>query len=272
MSRRRSERELWNAIGQDDQSAFAELGDRLRRCVHWVLNRTPARRELSGEVEDIVADARLRLEQLRERGFTGGDQEFKTYLYKVVVSACADAGHQHRWTASLDAPIALADGDERPLGDVVEAMVDPALSVDVELEHDETRAHVRQALERLDERCRTLLRRFHLEGTPVREIARRENVRANTLEVALMRCRSRLYAAFLSVYADAGDPAWKERVTTAARMLSAERGTIFNAWWVENRSVTDIAKEIGISPARTRERLADAKYEVWQRVTARSAV
>lgn len=67
--RRRSELELFEALrSRDDAADLAEFADRLRRCVHWVLNRMDGGRRLSGEVEDIVGDARVRLEQLRDRG------------------------------------------------------------------------------------------------------------------------------------------------------------------------------------------------------------
>ncbi len=272
MTSRRSELELFRALERDDNAAdLEEFSSRLRRCVHWVLNRMPGGEALRGEAEDLVSEARVRLEQLRERGFTGGPNEFKTYLYKVVVSACVDGLSRQRWTVSLDAPVTLPGGEEKPLGEVVRGMIDPALAADTELERTEAGDRVRRALASLDERCRTLLRRFHLEQIPIKELAQREHTRPNTIEVALTRCRARLYAAFLSLYVEAAERDWKQRVTKAAGALSGELGRIFGAWWTDNRSVIDISKEIGAAPTETKRLLGKAKLEVWRLLSEGSA-
>lgn len=67
-----------------------------------------------GEADEIVDDARMRLEQLRVRGFSGGAPEFKAYLYRVVVSACMDAGSRHRFT-HVERKAREAGGRQRPL-------------------------------------------------------------------------------------------------------------------------------------------------------------
>ena len=266
---RRSELELFRAIGGGGSAAdprdLAELVDRLRRCVHWVLRRMAGGHMVAGEADDIVSDALVRLEQLRARGFSGGgEREFRSYLYKVVVSACVDAVNHRRWTQSLDAPVALPDGEERPLGEVVKAMVDPLLSAEAALAQAEERERIRQALERLDARCRELLRRFHLEGVPIRELARDRAARVNTIEVTLTRCRQRLYTTFLSLYAAGGDADWRARVTEAAAKLSGDLGKVFSAWWSENRSVAAISRDLGTTAAETKRRLSAAKREVWR--------
>lgn len=265
MTPRRTEIELFRALERDGNVAdLAELTDRLRRCAHWVLNRMTGGSALWGEVEEIVDEARLRLEQLRSRGFSGGAREFKSYLYKVIVSVCVEARNHRRWITSLDAPVSLPDGEERPLGEIVQAMVDPALAADVRLERAEEGGWARRALERLDARCRTLLQRFHVEQVPIKELARQEGARLNTIEVALTRCRNRLYAAFLALYVDASDPSWRERVARAADRLSGQLGRVFKAWWTENRSVIDISKEVGMPPLDTKRLLGEAKFEVWR--------
>jgi|SRR5947199_3208293 len=131
MSRRRSELELFRTVGSAASPAdLEEFTDRLRRCVHWVLHRMAGGHAVAGEAEDIVSEAVLRLEQLRDRGFSGGEREFRSYLYKVVVSACVEAMNHQRWTASLDAPVTMPDGEEKPLGEIVKGMVDPLLSAE----------------------------------------------------------------------------------------------------------------------------------------------
>lgn len=271
MSARRSELELFRAVASTANPAdLAEFSDRLRRCVHWVLRRMAGGHTMAGEAEDIVSDAVLRLEQLRERGFSGGEREFRSYLYKVVVSACVEAMTHRRWAVSLDAPVTLPDGEERPLGEVVKGLVDPLLAPDHAVVQEEEGQRIRQALDRLDTRCRDLLRRFHMEGASIRELAR--GTRLNTIEVTLTRCRQRLYAAFLSLYVEAGDPGWRARVTEAASRLSGELAKVFRAWWLENRSVLAISRELGLAPAEAKALLGRAKVEVWRVLSERRPV
>jgi len=267
MKPRRSELDLFKALGRDGSPAdVAELSERLRRCVYWVLNRMTTGRSLVGEVDEIVDEAILRLEQLRQRGFSEGPREFKSYLYKVVVSVCADAANRSRLTASLDAPVTLPGGEQKPLGDVLRDIVDAHLGADASVEQAEVGSLVRRALERIDDHCRALLARFHLEETSIKDIAHAAGTRPNTIEVALTRCRQRLYAAFLSLNVDPSDASWRERVAAAGRKLPGVLGRVFSGWWVENRSVLDVAKEIGMSSTETKRLLGQAKLEVWQRL------
>lgn len=227
-------------------------------------------RRLLGEVDEMISDARARLEDLRHRGFGGGDREFRSYLYKVVVSVCANAANRTRWTLSLDAPVMLPDGDEQPLSEVVRALIDPERRADATIEESESRTRLRDALGRVDERCRGLLSRFYFDEQPIAALARDLGLRENAVEVALTRCRGRLYAAFLASYVDQGSAAADARVASAATDLSDLLRRVFLAWWTDHRSVLDISKELALSPAETRRLLADAKREVWQRVAEQS--
>lgn len=267
VGRRRSELALFQALVTGEAAALDELKERLRRCVLWVLNGKPGGRGLWGEVDDIVDEALLRLEQLRPRGFTGNAAQFKSYLYKVVVSAYADAASARRGERSLDEPVPLPDGSDKPLGDVVQDLIERALGIDSAIEHAEERAHALGALGTLDERCRKLLTGFYLEGRPAAELARRESARTNTIEVALSRCRRPLYAAFLATYLQASDAELRRVVERAAVKLAGLARRVFSAWWIENRSLADIGKEVGLSQAETREWLAKAKLETWRLVT-----
>ncbi len=265
MSRRRSELDLFNALARDGRPEdLAELSDRLRRCVHWVLHRRPWGSALIGEAEDIVGESRLRLEALRTRGFNGNDAQFKSYLYGVVVSACADAARHHKFATSLDEPVTLPDGDEKPLGDVLGDLVTADVAADQTLGREEETHMVRRALAVVDERCRRVLTRFYLEDRPIADIARLENMRQNTVEVALSRCRNRLYAAVLGLHLEGTDASRRERIAKTGRQLPGVLGKVFVAWWTENRSVLDISKEVGLSPGETKQLLVKAKLDVWQ--------
>src|SRR5438445_1189815 len=95
-ARRRSELELFEALaGDGDTAALAELSDRVRRCVLWVLyHRIRGGTELTGEVDEIVDAVLERLEHLRARGFRGGNAEFRSYLYRTVASVCLNTARR----------------------------------------------------------------------------------------------------------------------------------------------------------------------------------
>ena len=83
-----------------------------------------------------------------------------------------------------------------------------------------------------------------------------------------MRCRARLYATFLSLFAGASEGTAKARVTEVAGRLQGRSGEIFRAWWVQNRSVAQISKELGIDAAEAKHLLGRAKHDVWQALEA----
>jgi len=271
MTQGASELVLFREVGSGNPAAFAELASRIGRCVHWVLlHRIGGGHALLGEADEIVDETMLRLEGLRARGFSGSDPEFRGYLYQVVASVAIDTARRRRGLESLDEPLDPADPDSRTLGHVVSALVDPALAPEAG-ERAEADLRVSQALETLDPRCRTLLRRFHLEETPVKQIADGEGARPNAIEVALTRCRQKLYARFLAAYVGDDDPQFRQRVAAAGRTLPAPLDHVFGAWWTENRSPGDIAKERGWPAADARRLLADAKRAVWERLTEAGA-
>jgi hypothetical protein len=182
----------------------------------------------------------------------------------VVVSVSVDAARRRRWAESLDAPVMLPDGGEKPLRDMVESLVSPGLGADAVLGDSEEAQRVQAALARLDPRCQELLRQFHVHETPIKDLAARERARVNTIEVALTRCRARLYSAFLSLYVDAADTDVRARVSAAGRRLSGPLARIFSGWWDENRSVADVSKELGLTPVDGKGLLGRAKREVWR--------
>jgi hypothetical protein len=125
--RRRSELEIFNALATEENPAdLAELSERIRRCIHWVLShRMSGGHAVGGEGDEITGVVLERLGRLRVRGFAGGAAQFKAYLYRTVATACLAAAHRQRLVESLDAPMTLPDGEQKPLSEVLREMVDP---------------------------------------------------------------------------------------------------------------------------------------------------
>ena len=141
----RSELELFEALGCGDPQALRELSSRVGRCVRAVLTGMHGGTRLLGEIEELCADVIERLERLRARGFRGGNQEFRSYLYKTVASRCVEAAKRQSRTVSLETPVALPDGEEKPLADLLKQLVDPHLPALAAAEEQEDRKRVRAA-------------------------------------------------------------------------------------------------------------------------------
>jgi RNA polymerase sigma factor (sigma-70 family) len=272
-SPRRTELELFEALVKDGGVGdLVELSARIARCAGWILSRrTPGGLALTGEVDEIVDTVLERLERLRARGFSGGAPEFRTYLYRTVASVCSDAAYRRRLVDSIDTLVSLPDGDKKPLADVLASMVDPHLAPLAALEGGEERGRVMHALESLGERCRLLLRRFHVDGVTIRDLARELGSQLNAVEVALTRCRTRLYVAFLAAYLKGGRQELREQVSAAVEQMSGLSARVFRAWWFDNRTVSSIGEELQIPPAEVRRALADAKRQVWRLLAERQA-
>lgn len=264
--RPRSELDLFHAITRDeDAKALEEFCNRLLRTVFWVLHRKNWR-HLFGEAPDIMAESLGRLFRSAS-DFKGVPAEFRTYLYKTVVSACVDAANARRLTSALDEPVTLPDGEEMPLGEIGQVLVDPNPSPADEVEQAAINERVHRALERLDERCQRLIRQFHLEESPIAALARDEAARRNAIEVALSRCRKRFYAAVLFVFLDGSDADRKAQVTSAAQRLPDRLRAVFTPWWVDNRSTGQVAKTLGIARPEVQHLLDEAKRRVWHLIT-----
>lgn len=265
MARQPSELELFRAIVEaSDHEAFVEFSKRIRRCVLWVAGKGY---RVAPQTEEIVDDVLFGLLQSVDlKSFAGGDRSFKAYLYKVVSTVCLRAARRQSRMTSLDSMVALPDGDEKPLHEILGAMVDPALMPGARLEEGETRNQVLRALDGIDARCRRLIRGFHLEGTPIPDLAASERARPNTIEVALKRCRERLYTAFLGVYVASADSDLRQQVARVARQLPGVLAETFKAWWDDGRSPAEIAREYSIDRREALARLSKAKLEVWRLV------
>ena len=78
---------------------------------------------------------------------------------------------------------------EHPLGELLSEMTPYAGNPEDEWN---TRIHLLQAVNRLDDRCRYVLESFYLEGLPAGDLAATLEVSTDSVYVLLQRCRERL--------------------------------------------------------------------------------
>jgi len=167
-------------LGRD--SALDELIARWQRPLfafawRYVQNRTDA--------HDLVAETFVRLHQQRDR--LRPDTRLSAWLFTTLSNLC----HNHyRWrrrhpTVSLDAP----NEDDTSAHDSVPS---ECAVPDAALEHDETCAAVRAAVDRLPHDLKTTLLLHHYERLSYREIGSVVGCSERGVETRLYRARQRL--------------------------------------------------------------------------------
>jgi RNA polymerase sigma factor (sigma-70 family) len=228
-------------------------------CVRWKLGRGG-----QSEVQEICARVREKLEGLRRRGFSGSNQAFRAYLYRVVASQVVEVGRERAHEVSLDTPVDLPGGDTRPLGEVAKDMIDPAWDALTSLGARHEQSLLRAAFARLDERCRRLLWEREVERRPEQEVAARLGMTLSNVWARLHRCKDRLYWALLRTVCAGSDQDWRAKVSRLAEKLVEPLATVFRLWWDENRTIREIANRLHRDEAEVKELLSRAKAGLWQ--------
>jgi RNA polymerase sigma-70 factor (ECF subfamily) len=138
------------------------------------------------DANDLVAETFVRLHQQRTR--LRPDTKISAWLFTTLSNLC----HNHyRWrrhhpSVSLDAPI----DDAETLAH--EAVPSDAPLPNAALEHDETRAAIRAAIDRLPHELKTTILLHHYERLSYREIGAITGCSERGVETRLYRARQRL--------------------------------------------------------------------------------
>lgn len=166
--------DLVHRVRKGETRLFSELVARYQDPVFAMASRfvsTP------GDAEDLAQEAFLRA----FRGLEGfkGEARFSTWLYRITWNLCADWLRRHRRSgrgtqSSLDDAAELADG-----------------RVDLEqgLLVSEDKRKVREALDALDEKYRTVVVLLYYQKLSYEEIASVLEVPVKTVETRLYRAR-----------------------------------------------------------------------------------
>lgn len=171
------------ALRDGKDSALAELISRWQRPLFafaWRYVQNPT------DAHDLVAETFVRLHQ--NRNHLRSDTKLSAWLFTTLSNLC----HNHyRWrrrhpTISLDAPI---DNTDSPAHEIVSS---GSASPDSALEHDEARAALHAAVERLPHDLKTTLLLHHYEQLSYREIGSVVGCSERGVETRLYRARQRL--------------------------------------------------------------------------------
>lgn len=139
------------------------------------------------DAHDLVAETFVRLHQQRRR--FRPDTRLSAWLFTTLTNLCHN---HHRWrvrhpTVSLDAPT-----EEGPPGFQPPILTANGPLPDAALEHEEIRAAVRAAVDRLPHELKTTVLLHHYEHLSYREIGAITRCSERGVETRLYRARQRL--------------------------------------------------------------------------------
>jgi len=170
------------AIRQGDHGAFRELLRREDRWVRGVIYSVLGDRQRIDDVtQQVWTTVWERVGELRQV------ERWRPWLYRLARNAAVDAGRETTRRKQLSER--LADKTDRR---------EAAVPAD-EIDRDEKRAAVRDAIEALPPLYREVLALRHLEGWNYRQIAELLDVPVDTVETRLVRARRKLREALRDV-------------------------------------------------------------------------
>lgn len=176
------------ALQAGESAALNQLIARWQRPLHHFAYRYVQNRD---DANDLVASTFVRLYQQRLR--LRPDTNMSAWLFTTLTNLCHN---HHRWqrrhpTVALDAPDGPAGDDARPTTLAGRLAADQP-APDAELEHDETVATVRAAINQLPHDLKVTLLLHHYEHLSYREIGTITGCSERGVETRLYRARQQL--------------------------------------------------------------------------------
>ena len=155
---------------------FEELAERFERELYLTCYGMLGRRE---DAADALQETMLRA----WRGFRGfrGEAQWRTWFHRIAVNTCIDMLRKRKPEASLNTM--AEEGFDPP---------DERVSVSGEVEAGERRRRLRQAINRLDEKDRTLIVLRDVRGLAYEDLARILRLPQGTVKSRLNRAREKL--------------------------------------------------------------------------------
>ena len=175
---RQSDRELVNAVLANRSGAFERLVREYQGlCCHIIQRMVRNPEDVRELCQETFLHVHQRLHQFR------GESALKSWIGRVA------------WTISLRhlqrKRIPLVDNTDAAADSLLENIGDGS-DLETACADEETMRHLHEAIEALPPLQRTLLTLYHLEETPITEIARITGMASGTIKSHLFRSRLRL--------------------------------------------------------------------------------
>lgn len=172
------------ALHQKDQKAYAELMERYREPIYFMLLKMVNNKD---DAEDLTIEAFgkafKRMEQYTPQF------AFSTWLFKIATNNCIDFIRKKRIKAiSIDQGFATDDGDTIEIS-IKDAVLDPAEA----MQKEERIKKMREIVEKLKPRYRKLVEMRYFDELAYEEIAEELNLPLGTVKAQLFRAREFLF-------------------------------------------------------------------------------
>jgi len=163
-----------------DHYAFAELVDRYKDKVHWVVRRMVGDSDDEDLTQEVFVRAYQALPNFR------GDSSFSTWIYKIARNLCLS---ELRKRERHGEHLSLSEESEEQVHWLLQ---EPGQNLEEDLERRDLSSSVQQLLEELPEYYRTALTLFYLNQAKYDEIAEIMEVPVNTVKTYIRRAKLRL--------------------------------------------------------------------------------
>jgi RNA polymerase sigma factor (sigma-70 family) len=172
------------ALHQQDQKAYAELMDRYREPIYYMLLKMVNNKD---DAEDLTIEAFGKA--FRRLGQYTPQFAFSTWLFKIASNNCIDYIRKKKIKAiSIDQGFQTDDGDTIEIN-VKDAVIDPAEA----MEKEERIKKMREIVDKLKPRYRKLVELRYFDELAYEEIAEQLNLPLGTVKAQLFRAREFLF-------------------------------------------------------------------------------
>jgi RNA polymerase sigma-70 factor (ECF subfamily) len=172
------------ALNQKDQKAYAELMDRYREPIYFMLLKMVNNKD---DAEDLTIEAFGKA--FRRMGQYTPQFAFSTWLFKIASNNCIDFIRKKKIKAiSIDQGFTSEDGDTIEIS-VKDSVLDPAEA----MQKEERIKKMREIVDRLKPRYRKLVEMRYFEELAYEEIAEQLDLPLGTVKAQLFRAREFLF-------------------------------------------------------------------------------
>lgn len=172
------------ALHQKDQKAYAELMERYREPIYFMLLKMVNNKD---DADDLTIEAFGKAFR-RMHQYTP-QFAFSTWLFKIATNNCIDFIRKKRIKAiSIDQGFSTEDGDTIEIS-VKDAVLDPAEA----MQKEERIKKMREIVDKLKPRYRRLVEMRYFDELAYEEIAEELNLPLGTVKAQLFRAREFLF-------------------------------------------------------------------------------
>ena len=172
------------ALNQKDQKAYAELMDRYREPVYFMLLKMVNNKD---DAEDLTIEAFGKA--FRRMAQYTPQFAFSTWLFKIASNNCIDFIRKKKIKAiSIDQGFTSEDGDTYEIS-VKDSVLDPAEA----MQKEERIKKMHEIVDRLKPRYRKLVEMRYFEELAYEEIAEQLDLPLGTVKAQLFRAREFLF-------------------------------------------------------------------------------